>query len=617
MRTLVFGAMPTGATPATHIASGPWCFTGHEAAFPGWWQTLAPWGTKQETPAAAPEAPPSGSPLAAPSSLSSGSPAAQGFPLPEDPYPSSAALLAAARAANGETRRLLTLLGDDHNAAYGVHYSQTYWEMAFGPWLLMAVHMLAERQQRMLDLIARYGNEPLIVPVLPAEASFSFSTTLDFMHNGVLNRRFNHYLFSRMLKTMAPPAWQLQPVPSPLPLHHAAGTAPSPRAHFKEYIRQWLRRMPFPRQKGFSLGQSLLLSLAVLGNDKKRPDASLDFSVYCAEPLAWHFPAEEIIRACLPRTLEPETLPRPGSHRGRLRCMTAVISQNDTYRLELAAWREGGGKLFSIQHGANYGNLLAAGGIPFEYMQHAFITWGWEANASIPANALPMPHPLLSAMYDTHQGGEPSLILVGTEMSTFTYRLKSRPLAANLVRYRTGKLAFLAALHSDILPQTQYRPYFSVPSGLDDAAFVHAHYPQLPLCQGDLTAHLLRCKLLVLDHYGTTLHTALAANVPTVAFWHQEQWGMEEATLSVLAVLRKAGMVHASAEEAAAHVNTVWNDVASWWHSPEVQAARKLWLQHYALCQQIAENRKNDSHSAAKQPPASLTMQWWKALRGL
>ena len=69
--------------------------------------------------------------------------------------------------------------------------------------------------------------------------------------------------------------------------------------------------------------------------------------------------------------------------------MPPVISQNDTYRLELAAWREGGGKLFSIQHGANYGNLLAAGGIPFEYMQHTFITWGWEANASIPANALP------------------------------------------------------------------------------------------------------------------------------------------------------------------------------------------------------------------------------------
>ena len=36
MRTLVLGSMPEGAAPQTHIASGPWCFSGREDLFPGW-----------------------------------------------------------------------------------------------------------------------------------------------------------------------------------------------------------------------------------------------------------------------------------------------------------------------------------------------------------------------------------------------------------------------------------------------------------------------------------------------------------------------------------------------------------------------------------------------------
>ena len=307
--------------------------------------------------------------------------------------------------------------------------------------------------------------------------------------------------------------------------------------------------------------------------------------------------------------------------------MTPAFSQDDTYRLRLANLRESGCRLFSIQHGANYGNLLSVGILPFEYSQHAFFTWGWQRHQGQPVNAHPQPHPSLAAICGTHRETAPRLILVGTEMSTYTYRLKSRPLAKAMLTYRAGKITFFRSLiealrtrpEAGVLPgdpagtgpkraapQPLYRPYFKVAGGLDDADHVRRHLPEIGLCTGDLTAQMLGCRLLVLDHYGTTLHMALAADVPTLAFWNRREWGMERESDTVLDALQEAGILHATPEAAAQQAAAVWDAPSVWWKSPPVRAARALWLERYA--------RVGDS---PERPwgKCKLTWRWFNALR--
>lgn len=598
MRELVFGLMPEGATPGSHIAAGPWCFAGREELFPGW----------DEPPA----------------------PGALAFALPPDPYSNGEAAAEAARAANAEALRLARSLGPGlFSDIGGKSLSGRFFDMALGPFMLLATHMLAERQKRVQDLAALYGHEPLQVELLPDALPFSFRDCEDFKKNATHDSTFNHYAYSRIVECLAPPSWRLRYAGS-APVLHSAQT----RSHedlkkrCRLFLRRRLRNLPFPRYKGFALWQSLALSLAVLLNKRGKPDRSIDFSAYASEPLRWLFPAEKLIAACIPLALRerPACLRSAGSSRppqkpGPLRGMTAAYMEDDAYRLRLACMRERGFRLFSVQHGANYGNLLSLGSIPFEYSQHLFFTWGWSGQQGFAANARPMPHPALCAIAGKHREKSPELILVGAEMSSYAYRLKSRPQAGALPEYRRGKLAFLRHMQDffdsrsgaaslakgkDAKAGLLYRPYFSLPGGLDDGAYVLRHMPGMRLCTGDLTARMLSCRLLALDHYGTTLHMALAADAPCLAYWDRQAWAMDPGSDKAFDCLRDAGLLLESPEAAARKAEAVWDDVQGWWRSSEVQGARRLWLDSYA---RIGDTSDKPLDALA------LTRQWFKALR--
>jgi len=580
MRTLIFGPMPKGAGPDTHIAAGAWCFTGQEEHFPGW-------DCSSE----------------------------RAFPLPPDPFPNAQAVDAAAKAANGEVLRLIDVFGTRFNALHKKNLSARFWNMALGPVLLLAVHMLAERQKRVLDLIELHGNKALRVILLPDDVPFSFASSLEFMLHGVQNVLFNHYLYSRIVEAVAPPSWQLTYQPGTC-LHQAGLIAPQRRSlgkSLKETLRAGLLRLPFPHTKGFRLWQTLALSLAVQSNTRQNANRGLDFSLYCDEPLTWHFPAEQLISACIPQDIRRAALPSfetPGKtdRPGPLRGMSPAYSQDDGYRLHLAGLLERGCRLFSIQHGANYGNLRSIGGLPFEYRQHAFFTWGWERHESAPSNARPLPHPLLASVANAHKERAPHLILAGTEMSSFSYRLKSRTQSKAMLAYRAAKLTYLRSVGETLGQEARvlYRPYFKTAGGLDDEAYILRHLPQTAICKGDLTTQLLGCRLLALDHYGTTLHMALAANVPTIAFWKNSDWGFDSESAWMLDILREAGILFETPQEAAARTTAIWPDVRGWWWDNVVQAARKLWLDRYARIGDTPERAWG---------AFTLTRRWFDALR--
>ena len=604
MKTLVLGTMPQGATPQTHIPAGIWCFGGVEQHFPQWWE------------------------------------AHQFGPLlPQDPFPTPEAVTTACLAANAETARLLPLLGKAMNLQRGTTRSATFWELALGPWLLLCVHSLYERHTRLQGLIAAHGETPLRVALLPQHPVPVFTDSHNFMVHGVLDVACTHYLLSRMLEHMAPPAWQLeypwgkeQPLGSngvlpplggasvntalPVTQGIAAITtkngSPSPGgpvAALKNMARQaasaLLLRLPFPRHKGFPLWMSLGLSAAVLGNNTAK-DNSTPFARYGqaeGEPIHWQFPLLAMVQQLVPLSLTSHALPPVPHSMGKLRGMGPAFSQDDAYRLRLAAWHEGGGKLFCLQHGANYGNLASVGVIAFEYGQHAFFSWGFTQHPPYPVHAIAMPSPALCQLHNTYKQQNDALILVGSEMSTLAYRLKTRPYARSLVRYREAKKEFIQALPGAARQHLTYRPYPTTPGGLEDGPYMQREFPDVPLCKGDLTQQMLGCRLLVLDHYGTTLHTAFVANIPTLCFWHPHHWGMEPQSTTILQALHAAGIYHHTAQEAAEAVARIWQNPAAWWHSTPVQAARELWCNQYAL------------HTPPKGGQLGLFSQWFTTVR--
>lgn len=94
---------------------------------------------------------------------------------------------------------------------------------------------------------------------------------------------------------------------------------------------------------------------------------------------------------------------------------------------------------------------------------------------------------------------------------------------------------------------------------------------------------MLRSRLLIIDHPTTTLNIAMAANIPTIAFWRDGAWPVCEQAKPIMNALRDCGVLFEEASDAAAQASDVWGDVSQWWTSAQVQSARRDFCDQYAL----------------------------------
>ncbi len=555
--------------PETHVLIGPWCLDGV-------WDVV---------------------------------PSFDGFDAGPDPLAHPEAQDVAAAQARKLVARLAGRLAGRCNRERGLELPAAFWDAALAPWLCTAVEVLVERAWRLEALIRRYREEPLRVPLRPYEDG-RFGDGRAFMRQGVLCPAWNHALLSALLETRLPPAWRAEPI-APEPARIKADPPPGLRARVRERLRGFVRRsafcLPFPPIKGFGVGQSLLFSLVLLLN-RRRKDRTLPLaaweSVSCP-PLPLDLDeaeAEGLILPMLPLSLREARLPR----RARpvaigTRVISTAALDDDAYRLRTALAAAGGCRTAFIQHGGDYGYVRNAVAFPLaEYSRHAFFSWGPLRHGDLPGNLVPLPHAGLARLRGTHRERAPVLLFTGTETALLPYTLKSMPRPEAQFRYREDKARFLEALPAVLRRQTLYRPYFDVPCSLEDAPWVLRRFPDVRRCTGPLEPHLLGCRLLVLDHLGTTLAQALSAGVPLVLFWRRDIRHYTPEAEVLLDGLRRAGVLCDTPEAEAARVAAVWDDPTAWRDDPTVRAACAAW-----------------AHAFMRTVDGNETPLWVRALRDL
>lgn len=551
---LVLGRMPLDATPETHLAAGPWCFLQQEERFPHWESryTFAP------------------EPFVTPELLGRGADEAMGL---------------AARCIPQMVRKLR-----DSSLP---PLPESYWDMALGCWTIMVTQKLVDCLWRARLMVETWGQEPLRVALLPRQCPFRFATEHDYMWGGGLGDTYTHWLLSRVLEAQWPAAWERvdAPVPEAASLSFAPpapqGMAAKGRQALRGLALRMLLSLPFPPIRGFSLKQCLKFSRALRQN-RNEEDESRPTAIWAA--LAPNLPSsldmEHILLTALPESLRHARHPRTLSpaRRKRTRVGTIHVFEDTEYRLRLARWRGRGHKVVFVQHGGNYGQVRVASMDPLmEYLQHAFITWGWSKQTPNKGNFVPLPPALLAQARNAHEETRPTLVYVGTEIPMLAYRMDSRLSPLQYVQYREDKQWFFEALPAHIQGVSLYRPYFEVPGTLEDAPWLLPQFPRVRLCTGALLPQLLECRLLVLDHHGTTLLQAMAANIPCTLFWDREAWALCPEADAALQALADAEIWHPTAESAAMHIRRIWDDVPAWWASDKVQQARKTFADQYAL----------------------------------
>lgn len=548
--TLVLGPMPAGADPAACCAAGPWCFAGQEAAFPGW---------------------------------------ERAFTFAPEPLDSPEARHACCAEIRALCADMLPQLAEAL-CPWAGELPAAYWETLLAPWAVAVARQVVERWWRVRALLRAWGERPLHVPLLPPNCAFQFASGQDFILHGALGQAWNHWLLSRILEAVFPHAWTREYLP---PVSLACGEPPARGmgARLRDCARGALLRLPFPRLKGMTLAQSLRLSLALL-TPSRGPDRSTPLAAFSGEatgvrpdlPCA----ALPFFLAALPADLRALRHPRrltPSPAAPRLRVASVAAYENLAYRRRLALWRGRGHRLMYVQHGCNYGQtreLIDAAVV--EYTQHAFATWGWTRHGEATGHFVPLPYPQLAAAQRRWRGEHGTdMLYVGAEIPAFPYRPDVFPPPTAMLTYREDKAHFFAALTQPLRDSALYRPYFPVPGALNDADWLRGRVPCLRLATGPLAPHLWRCRMLVLDHNGTTLLEAMAANMPMVAFWRRELWPLCPEADELLDMLAQAGVWHSTPEAAAAHAARVWDNPLAWWLDKATQDARRAYVARQAL----------------------------------
>lgn len=555
---LHLGTLPVPCDPENTLVAGPWCFAGVEDFFPDWEDR---------------------------------------FEIGPEPLADRAKQrLAAARSlsmAADMVPRLAEALKADNTLP------EVYWETLLAPFCVNVARVVVDLWFRMKALVERCAGRRVHVRLLPASSTFTMGTDQDVVLHGALNPVCVHWICSQFVDALHPEGWELEFLPA-VHEEYPAKKPGSFAAELRLALRDLSLRLPCPPLKGMTPSRALRLSLALLheshGGDRSRPLHSHYASRVTGCTTDLPLDPLPLFLALLPDSLRelehPEHAPAP-MKKPRARVAHILLYEDAAYRQRLALWRARGGRLICVQHGGNYGMMEYISAMELvEYTQHAFVTWGWKSQSSTlehfcgkvvgTPNFLPLPSPQLCAVRDAWRLKEDVLVLVGTEMPTVGYQMDCHPTPMQNVQYREDKQWFLEALGRDLQQKTLYRPYFQVPGTLDDAPWLLPRFPHVHLCTGPLLPRMLGCRLLVLDHHGTTLLEAMAANVPTICFWDPTAWPVNAAFQRLLLRLGEVGVWHSLAELAAEQVRAVWDHSAEWWNSPAVQRARKAFLDAFA-----------------------------------
>lgn len=564
-RRLVVGAIGPGFDPATDAVLGVSAFAGAETHFPDW-QDL---GLAE--------------PLASPAEVDADA---------DD----LAALV------NHTIPGLAAELGRRH----GVERGLAYWRVLLVWWLVDLASLCWFRFREVEAFLARHPGQSFSADILPQDMPWDFPGNSEFLVAANGDVAFNAWVTSRVLTALAPPTIRLRGLEAPHPAPPPAAAAPegggrrllrAARARLEAGGRCKVMTEGSEHRFGLKLQATVWEAVlsAYLACLPAKPAIRQAAEVAVPDHIPGRFPAaflevyRDAVRRTMPRMLGADfaALDRRAAARryvpGKLSVRVSRFYLQPDVLFRTAHAVGNGEGVISVQHGCHFGTASSLAIVAeSEYRNHAFITWGWTAQADYAGTFLALPSPQLAPWRERHRETEPSLLFVANETLLTSPRIMPIGALFNRSAPYGGRVRFLGELAPQVLARALYRPYPKSTGAADDRAHLSARFPGLRFCDEGFYQRLLGCRLAVLDNPGTVFYQAMAANVPMVAFWDRRAWPMCRQAEPFFERLRAAGILFDDAAAAAARVDAVWPDVAGWWNGAQVQPARRAWCDAYA-----------------------------------
>lgn len=509
--------------------------------------------------------------------------------------------------ASGE--RLLRHLVDYLNAAHRVSCSERYWRILIGPWLLHYLHAIYDRHAHLADAFARH---PDLQTIVMDAGSYRVPGDMTDAIEHLSGDAYNLQLFSQLLQEMghrfparpyggpwtAPENGSATKARRPLRRLAKGGLHAAIRAAKRLQGARWRVAVHHLEYSDLLLWPLMLrMQFRVLPAQIQEswahelPGPVWDDRRHGLRGLTSGSEFERLAVRLLPHHLP--TLYLEGYHAARAAAMryasaapSVIISAaawhfDEPFKFVAAEAARAGTRLIAVQHGGGYGLFRCCPPERHETgIGATFMAWGWADQQPGVRN---LPYPKLSLWLAKPKPRPASTILfVATCQPRYLYQFHSTPVGSQWEAYIAWQLRFLRAMPEGPRSTVLFRPYaHDYGHGLRDR--VATAFPEVRWDGGaPMLDRLHQSRLVVIDHLGTTLLETLALNIPTVLFWDPNRWEVRAEAAGDVDRLRRAGILCDAPEAAAANTMRAYAD-PGWWASDPVQAARRSFVERYAL----------------------------------
>lgn len=496
--------------------------------------------------------------------------------------------------------RLLSELVNKLNQIHAVNHSQRYWRILIGPWLGYFIQMLFDRWFMLKEAIE--NNKITNCRVLARNPMSVVSNDMMHFNQLYIEDDWNEAIYGQLLHLCWDDSINIEmerAQPFMVTKNNISKTRkkntikryvetgillfnklfPKQDSYFfissylplKEDFMLQIRLGQFPnlwRQQGVPTTKPDLKQRKWVIGDSKYKDGS--FELIIRQMIPHHIPTA-YLEGYNKLLAKSEQLNWPKNPK-------AIFTSNsylsdDLFKVWAAEKTESGSPLIIGQHGGHFGLT------PFAFHEEhqieiadKWISWGWDDQNRpqiIPFGNL--------KTLDNNVGYDPNgnALMVEMAIPRFSYHLFAGPISRQFLDYLEDQKNFINTLPRDLKKKVLVRLHPN-DYGWDLGMLWRDQFPEVKIDNGNkhINKIIKKCRIYISTYNATTFLESLTLNVPTIIFWNEEHWELNDDVKPYFDLLNSVGIFHYKPESAAQMMAEVWNDVESWWKSHEVQNAR-------------------------------------------
>ena len=482
---------------------------------------------------------------------------------------------------------------DSFNTLHATDYGAEFWRILLLPWILWISQAAWVRYRYLSRLVDRYGDQAITADIPSLDHQWHVADMTSLHRNCLQAPAFNEWLSARVLSEIAPINWSLRQR-GVLHIEQNIEVAHLPR--YRRFAR-WMKSLITDQRccRVYGINKQAWLFSVFLSAIKTKPTTRCTlpapkFSQVSAEfPLSFLNILADTLNRTIPKALssEFERFNRRAAKRrytpGRINLIGPLLILNEKEKFVLAHAVERGERIVCTQHGSSGYQRVNINSVEIENRQDAYFSWGWLEQGNYPGNIRPLPSPYYLRYRGQARPEVQKLLYVATAARIYGHRLETAFQPMQAAQYPARIIRFFRSLTPDLLEKSMFRPYRGDTGVIDTLGPVRQAFQSLEVHSGPLHRDILRMRLSVIDHYGTSFAIALVANTPTILIWDRDVWDIVHQAEDVFAELCEVGIAQTDPESGGKFASEIWDDVNGWWQSEDVQRARTNFCNRYAL----------------------------------